>query len=361
MTTKPPLRLTKLIARFTEGPINPNRLTDLINKANREAGTNCFITRRALLKIRDQPQKVGLTYNILIALNTYFKKFGVGLQQLPILETPGVLEVLVDSPRLVFMLGAKPRPEERHTDISRWDTRSLAELMAQTSKLQVRPEFVEDVLWRSPVNPTAIKSERWYRILEDDQASVVSIGSPLAALSSEVMLARMFGVEPFETPRFKTGRQVPFFFVWRPKHARNFRSAFALTFRELQSDCPSIASKVERNQATAFVLDGTAHPVAAEGKTWTMYGIIAAQRRAAGNVWLVLSGLAGPATHAAAMMVKEITAELPWSKGQPSKVLWVPVKVQIKTGQDSSFGGDVREIVSAEFDEEPRIWPPEEK
>jgi len=54
------------------------------------------------------PHKVGLTYNILVALNTYFKKRGVGLQQLPILETRGVLEVLVDSPVWFSCLVQKP-------------------------------------------------------------------------------------------------------------------------------------------------------------------------------------------------------------------------------------------------------------
>ena len=209
MTTKPALRLSKLIAKETAGAITLNRLAELINEANRDAGTNCFVNRKTLAKIRDEPQKVGLTWNILVALNTYFKKRGQGLQQLPILETRGVLEVLIDAPRVVFMLGAKPRPQERRTDIIRWDTRSLAELLTRASKLDVHREFdIEDVLWRSPVDPGAIKSEQWYRVLEDDQASVISIGSPLAALSSEVMLARMFNVEPFTTPRFNPNSEI---------------------------------------------------------------------------------------------------------------------------------------------------------
>jgi len=360
MTTKPALRLSRLIANETSGAITLNRLADLINEANRDAGTGCSVNRKTLAKIRDQPQKVGLTLNILVALNSYFRKRGLGLQQLPILETRGVMEVLLDSPRVVFMLGAKPRPEERRTDISRWDARSLAELWTQASKLDIHREFdIQDVLWRSPVDPTAIHSERWHRILEEDQASVISIGSPLAALSSEVMLARMFGVQQFTAPRFKAGKQVPFFFVWLPKLARHFRSAFGLTWRELQADCGPIALRVKRNQAAAFILEGTPHVAPSEGKAWTMYGIIAAQRRAAGNVWLVVSGLAGPATNAAAMMVKEITAELPWAKGKPSKVLWVPVKVKIKAGESTAFSGDIREVVQAEFDGEPRIWPEE--
>jgi hypothetical protein len=295
---------------------------------------------------------------VLVALNTYYRKRGLGLQQLPILETRGVLEPLMDSSRVVFMLGAKPRPEERRNDISFWDTKSQAELLTQASRLDVQRKFdIEPVLWRMPVDPAAIHSERWHRILEEDQASVISIGSPLASLSSEVMLARMFGVEQFTMPRFRAGKQVPFFFVWLPKSIRQFCSAFTLTWRELQSEHASIATRVRRNQTSAFILEGKPHVVPAEGKAWTMYGIIAAQRRASGNVWLVISGLAGPATFAVTTMVKEISAELPWSKGKQSKVLWVPVKVKIKAGQAAPWSGDTREIVEAVFDGEPRLWP----
>ena len=361
MTAKPALRLSRLIASETgDGGMRLNRLTSLINEANQEAGTNCFVNRRMLAKIRDKPEKVGLTWNVLIALNTYFRKRGLGLQQLPILETRGVLEPLMDSSRVVFMLGAKPRPEERRNDISLWDTRSQAELLTQTSRLDVHRVFdIEPVLWRTPIEPAAMHSERWHRILEEDQASVISIGSPLASLSSEVMLARMFGVEQFKAPSFRAGKQVPFFFVWLPKSIRHFRSAFALTWRELQPEYASIASRVRRNQCAAFILEGTPHGVSSEGKAWTMHGIIAAQRRAAGNVWLVISGLTGPATYGVATMVKEISAELPWAKGKHAKVLWVPVKVKIKAGKTTPWSGDTREIVEASFDGEPRLWPEE--
>jgi hypothetical protein len=56
-------------------------------------------------------------------------------------------------------------------------------------------------------------------------------------------------------------------------------------------------------------------------------------------------------------MVKEIAAELPATKGHASNVLWMPVKVKIKAGDSGSLMGDVREVVSAEFDGEPRLWP----
>jgi hypothetical protein len=296
--------------------------------------------------------------DVMIAFDTYYRKRGLGLKQLPILETRGVLEPLMDVSRVVFMLGAKPRPEERRNDISLWDTKSQAKLLTQLSKHDGHREFeIQPVLWRMPIDPAAMHSERWHRILKEDQASVISIGSPLASLSSEVMLAKMFGVEAFTLPRFRAGKQVPFFFAWYAKAIRHFRSAFLLTPRELQAEYPALATRVQKNQASAFILEGTPHGVSAEGKAWTMHGIIAAQRRAAGNVWVVISGLTGPATYGVAKMVKEISAELPWSKGNESKVLWVPVKVKIQAGHSDPWSGDTREVVDATFDGEPRIWP----
>jgi len=360
MFTKPPLRVSRLIAKATESAMTINHLAELIEDANEEAGTGCKVTGKMLRNIRDNPQKVGLSWEILVALHTYFKQYGFSLQHMPILETRGVMEVLVDARRLVFMLGAKPRPEERRTDLSRWDTRSQSELQTQASLLGVHRKFdMEDVLWRSPVDPIAIRAESWYHALEEDQASVISIGSPLAALSSEIMLSRMFGVQPFETPHFTATRPVPFYFVWRPKLAENFHSAFGLSWREVRADHPELSKRIESNQASAFILDGKIHESPAEGHAWTMYGIIAAQRRAAGNVWLVVSGLAGPATSGTATMVKQITAELPWSSGRPSKVLWVPVRVHIRAGKPKPLDGDIREVVHSEFDGNPRIWPEE--
>jgi len=98
------------------------------------------------------------------------------------------------------------------------DDRALAELLTRASRFDRKHEFdIEDVLWRSPVDPSALKAEKWYSLLDLPQTSVISVGAPVAALSSEVMLARMFGVEPFVRPRFSTKAALPFYFVWLPR------------------------------------------------------------------------------------------------------------------------------------------------
>jgi len=357
MNGKPPLRLHSLVLLALENS-NVNHLARVINKANDDAGTRCHVNRNLLRNLRDRPGSVGLTWDHLVALHTYFKERGASLQHLPILETRGVFEALGHQQRLVFMYGAKPRPEEQRTDNSHWDTRSHVELVRQASLLGGHFKIdAQDVLWRSPVHPDAVSSEPWHRILDEDQASVISIGSPLAALSTEIMLARMFDVKPFEPPHVSTKPPLPFFFVWLHKIAADYRSAFGLTCNELRPDHPELAKRVQHNATTAVILGDTVHESPTKSHEWTMYGIIAAQRRVAGNVWMVVAGLHGPATLGTAQVVKDITDELPWSSKGPSKVLWVPVKVLVRAGKAKPTDGDVRVIVGTEMDGKPRIWP----
>jgi hypothetical protein len=359
MNAKPTLRLQELVAREVRRVGTVGRLAGLINEANAQAGSKLKVDRRTLSKIRDAPGGVSLTLDLLTALNEYFKLRGEGLHKIPILVTRGLVEPLFDAQRLVFMLGAKPRPAERRVDLARWDALALAELVGAASRLGRPHEFdIEDVLWRTPVDPEAIKAERWYSLLEMDRTSVISIGSPLAALSSEVMLARMFNVAPFERPRFSTQQPLPFYFVWLPQAARGFRSAFGLTWQELVPEFKELARGVRQGRTAAFILNGVAHAVPTEAKSWTMYGVIAAQRRASGSVWLVVSGLAGPATLAAARLVKWVDAELPFTQNQNSQVLWMPLKATIKACRPSTIAsGDLREIVDFELVGEPNFWP----
>lgn len=358
MFQNPPLRLVRLVRQALKNS-NVNHLVKEINQASRGAGANCRVSRNLLRKLDKNPEGVGLTWNHLVAFHLYFREHGCSLQHVPLLETRGVFEALGDTQRLVFLYGAKPRPAEKRTDNSHWDTGAHVELVRQVSlagkHLQIEAQHV---LWRSPVQPEGLRHETWHHLLDDDTASVISIGSPLAALSTEIMLSRMFGVPAFEAPHV-TSRTVPFYFVWLHKIAANYLSAFGLSFRDLEAE---LARRVERGDATAVRFENKTYESPTRASQWTMYGFIAAQRRAAGNIWLVVAGLHGPATYGAATMVKEITEELPWSSRGPSPILWVPVKVSVRAGKAKPTDGDIREVTGAEFDGQPRIWrSPEER
>jgi hypothetical protein len=359
MFTDPPLRVLRLVREAVKNS-NANHVLEEINQANIDVGSGYRISRSLMRGMLSNPDGVAFTRKHLVALHIYFRATqGISFQHTPILESRGIYEALGDKQRLVFMYGAKPRPEEQRTDNSRWDTRSNGELIQQFTLAGGQHKIESmDVLWSHPVDPAVIRAEPWFHVIEDDQASIVSIGSPLAALSSEVIMARMFGVTPFMPPKVTKRHQVPFFFVWLHKIAADFRSAFGLSVEDLETDHPSLSERVQSNASTAVVIGDEVRESPTLANEWTMYGIIAAQRRAAGNVWLVVAGLHGPATFGAATVVKDICEELPWPSKGKSTVLWVPVKVLVRAGQARATDGDIREVVKAELEGSPRFWTP---
>lgn len=357
MFNKPKFRLHTLVQNAVNNLGNRNRLFHEIEEANTRVGSGCTIARGALNKLNNG-EPVGLTEDNMVALHVYFSTKDSSLQHLPIFETRGVLEALSEADRLVFMYGAKGRRQEQRTDLSWWDHNSFSALQSEIALIGRRSPFENiPVLWRTPQQMNTFRTEDWYKVIDEDRASVVSIGSPLAALSSEIMLSRMFNVEPFETPHFTTTAPLPFYFAWRPQLAQNFRSAFGLTSSELALEFEDLAERNESGDSSAVIIDGEVFESPAKEDHWDIYGIIAAQRRAQGNVWMVVSGLAGPATYGTATMVKHIAEELPFSQGTPSKVIWVPVKVTVTIGEERPNDGDLRKIVGCEIDGEPRIWP----
>ena len=358
MPYQPVLYLSFLIRQACEEGKRISQLNDDINEANIGANTGCRVNRRLLQKLRTGSPTVGLTLETCIALETYFRQTGKIVHEPPLLAYPGLIATLVRVRHVHLLYGAKPRPKERRLDVSCWDLDAGAYVLTAASRACARCEFgIAHVLWNKSASLRTAQAEPWYHLLEADEDSVVSIGSPMASLSTEVMLAKMFGVAPFQTPVTEAARQLPFWYCWAPITAGKFRSAFALTAAELSTFAPDTAGRVRANQSHAFGLEGKIHEVRRNGTAWRMHGIVAAQRRANGNLWLVISGLAGPATCAAAKLVSEIQAFLPWQPRQVSRVLWVPILAQVKEGPAPHSRGDIRELEHVEFAGPPRLYP----
>jgi hypothetical protein len=358
MPSQPELYFSFLIREECDGGKTLTQLTRRINDANQKAHTHCQVNRRLLQKLRDGVPQVGVTLETSVALDTYFRSIGKVTMEIPWLVYPAAIDTLVRTPRVHFLYGAKPRPKERRIDVSCWDLDAGAHLLTAASRASARCEFaIAHVLWHNDAGLRTVQAEPWHHLLEQDQEGVVSIGSPLASLSTEVMLARMFGAVPFQTPGVEAARQLPFWYCWAPVIAGRFRSAFALTSAELQAFDPGIAARVRANQSHAFCLEGKIHEVPRTGKTWKMHGILAAQRRPAGNLWLVVAGLAGPATCAAAKLAPDLQAVLPWQEGQASSVLWAPVLAHIREGVAERSRGDIRELEEVQFVGRPRQSP----
>lgn len=117
-------------------------------------------------------------------------------------------------------------------------------------------------------------------------------------------------------------------------------------------------------------VDRTVYASRRQGWKWKDYGIIAAQRRSSGQLWLVLCGLSGPTTYAAAKVLKSLADIIPPNPfGEDSKVQWAVVKSVIeekpKTRDPPSAAepkaearipGDTRRVVVQEIVGVPKLW-----
>jgi hypothetical protein len=351
-----PLRLTTVIEREMGEVGNFHALAKRINDANVAKGIKASVEHRTLDKIVNDPDKVRLSRNQLIALDTYLSPKGEGLDDQPILEKLGILHCVANPKRkVVFLVGAKPRPRAHRCDLSPWDMRSTAKIVQELSIINphVQHEIV-DVLLCAHRSETDVRNEPWHALLDDGNHMLVSIGSPLACVASEVMLARMFKKSPFQAPT-TLDDGLPFYFIWPPKRCGRLRSCFALPGQSIPATPPGLRRAVMKNKASAFYREGKFSKVTFGGKRWDMYSIIAAQRRKLGQVWVVIAGQTGPATFAAATKLNEITESLPWTAGQDGPVLWTVVQSRIQTAPEDRQRGDDRSVMQ-EWLGTPKIW-----
>ena len=153
------------------------------------------------------------------------------------------------------------------------------------------------------------------------------------------MLAHMFDVDPFE-PAFGEHPPLPFHFVWGGETANEITCRFAYTVDDLKSMRNPAADKVaEEHSHMLLVGDETLlADQAGKGRRQTSYGVVVAQRQREGQVWIVVAGLSGASTHAAARCVKDIHSNLPPEEPgtQKSRTVWAVVKATAEREQARS-------------------------
>jgi hypothetical protein len=362
-------RLVRLINKEIRRLRSAYALAREIEQKNKEAGREVRINHRALEKIAAEKPEVFLTVDFLWSLHVYFATRSESLQIKPIFEQPGIIEQLLESGRITLLMGTKPLHAPRLRDMSVWDARAMAELLSIAGRFEAPVRYrIREALLQPGMNNRAATRQQWFNVLRADRRSVVAFGAPVANLSAEVALARMCNVPAFRSPRapFTPENRLPFYFAW-PASAivKNFSSAFALTWKELAQlglpNAAKAAKAVRDGKARVFVWDDHIELVREEADHWKMYGVIVAQRRPGGNVWVVLCGLTGPATFAAAQLLSNIRTELPWPNGDYHPVLWAPVVAEVVATESPAEGGDVRELESCRFLQRPKVWPPPPK
>ncbi len=336
--------------------LSPNGLADAINAANQAAKTGASITRYVLLRLVNNTKNVSLSYSNLVALDCYFSQQGQGLDENPIFERRGLLNCLVEKKRVTFLFAGKPSITEKHDDVSLWDTRSIAKIIQDLYQCQSGIEVeLLDVLLAN--NSSELPGMAWYERLEQTDRSIICIGSPRACLASEVMLSKMCQVDPFVRPKPAIGNieSLPFYFLWPSRLRLNIDSHFVPKLADVRQVDPKLAEEVRRNKSAAICLDGKWTSIPMQGKHWNMYGIIAAQRRSGGQIWMVIAGISGPATYAASHLIENFDDALPQA-GDDSPIMWAPMTVPVHVDSQKK-GGDNRVPGKARLIGKPRLWP----
>jgi hypothetical protein len=301
--------------------------------------------------------------------------------------TPSVLQEIAAHGTVGFVLGSQPDKEARRIDLSRWDIRSMRDLLNQLYRLgqPLQIQF-EDVIYRGHeaemFRSTAVpKNEVWFHDLESEHGpSVLCLGSPKANHCAEVMLADMLGVEPFRPWSAKAPR--PFGFVWAngDMRAEEIESCVKLDvtrdeleLRTLKGFSHDLLQRLKQWKPTpehrtpttlAIVFDGKIVEVCRDGESWDSYAIVAA-RRLGKRMHVCIAGLTGPATLGAARLLHRFEPKLELELDSPlakPAMAWTVVKVHVsfKETEDYHYRFDGRRVEKEPvFEDEVRYFLPE--
>jgi hypothetical protein len=301
---------------------------------------------------------VSLKISELKALDAYLAPLGEGLAAKPIFEQSAILAELAQSVETTFFLGSFPRGKLGRIDISHWDVRSMIEILRSLNHYGQIHIDIEEVIYRPEKKGLAqdINDETWFERLKKGRGSLVCVGSPRVNRATEVVLSEMFGVAPFQAPPVDEEPSLPFKFIW-PKDRADFVSHFSLDGSSIEGAYSVFAKEISAGNpdVMGMSVDGCVLPVNRGGEKWLTYGIIAAQRRYTGQVWLALAGLSGTSTFGAAHAAKTIVEALPRAEtGKNSAVLWAVVETAVE--KDTRLSGDKRIVTSQQIIHGPHFW-----
>jgi hypothetical protein len=308
------------------------------------------------------------------AIDSYLRPFGEGLADVPFFDADGVLRDLVAKREVVFLIANRITPDRSYTSV--WDVRAFNSIVESIDKrwpdtrVRLKEGIPISLTGDSRYVPESIPEESdCLQYFKNGNVSFCCLGAPLSSRLSEYMLAKMFGVRPF-TPPVSIETNLPFYFVWRPprNNATGFAripSHFSMTVEELRNATTLSVEKglleaITEGKAQAFVVkikDYEVRPVWLDKSLHQEYSIIVAQKLQEGEVWVVVAGLSGPGTYAAAKLLYKISIGIPDNKaGDVPRLVYSVVESTIKVKEENA-PGDAREVIKQEVLVPPQIWP----
>jgi hypothetical protein len=330
------LRMTKVLRWSMGEHANYAELERLIAKANHNDPERKMDRRK--LKALVEGQDVTLSLRELAALDKYLSLFGESLADKPLFDRPSHLGSLAAKGDVLFLLGGYPRIDEERNDVSCWDLRSMALMLRGLEKANPGLHMdIQEVLFPPP--------ESEIPQLHDKKSSLCCIGSPRACPAADVMLDAMFSQSSLA---LRGGRTPPVRFVWGAAAESASRSRFQAKPETIRTVAPDLARELAVGEAWgALQIQDKFYALRSKNQqSWSDYGVVLLQRRAHGQVWVIVAGLSGPATYACAEAVAtELKGSVAEEHSGPSPIRWDVVKATVTR---TEAVGDPRAVSSWE-------------
>jgi hypothetical protein len=359
----PRLRISQVLSELAERTSRAKLLKEI---ENANGGQKSITARKLGAIIRGNVQTVSMSD--LEAIDRFLRPLGQGLADRPLFDEDCLMRDLARTGEVTFFVPTRVVDHRDYTSV--WDVRAfgaIAENMKlrwPTTQIKLREEVNRDFS-RSP------EGRDWSQLLHGAGTSYCCLGSPLATLLAEYMLSCMFGVTPFKTAS-APDQPLPFYFVWYPPPAdeandRRIPIRFAVTADDLDatdgySVKKDLPQAIRARHAQAFIVGEKVYEVRLDQHEHKDYAVVVAQRREKGEIWVVIAGLSGPGTFAAAselVKTSQTSDELisvPESKpGEVSAPVFAVVESVVKEDSSKTFG-DNRIATDAMIVAGPEVW-----
>jgi hypothetical protein len=299
------------------------------------------VDRRKLQRIVEG-EDVCFHISELEALDDYFNNHHEGLAYVPIFVRPTLLPTLVAQKHVHLLVGA--RDVHNSLSVSHFDTNAHADIVRQLNSQSpgVAAELELVLLRATREEARAIQNETWQRTLSSEKA-VIAVASPVANHGTDLMLSQMFRCTPYEEPAPARWRPEIAFVLHDAVLARTF-SSFVEGPEQLRLLDPAKALEIGERRWALRLGDEVFLSDSEDQQNSKTYGVIVAQRRASGQIWVVAAGLHGAGTHAAALALPRAEINL-WT-GRPGEDGQVHVRVVEArvTFTTSSTGTKIRKV-----------------
>ncbi len=341
--------------------------------SNKKDGVRGVDRRKLKLIVKSDPKLV-LSMSELRALDLYLERFGDGLAYNPLFKKPEVLRSIAESGRVAFFLGSKDDSHESfQVNIAHLDFLGLSAIQRGLTGFSNHVHVdIREVRMHDDVDAAreGLKDAETLRLFQSGGPSLVSLGSSRGNQISNWMLCFMAGYKDplVDAPSIRSP-ELPFQFVWPSKGNYVLESPFHIYASDIKSENPEVASEILEQEASGFrvsgeyLIDDLSMKGNSEGAT---YAVCAAQRRPGGVIWLLVAGLTGPATYAAAKWVNKMATGLDdyQSRGR-SPVFWTILKAdwrKVPKGKREEIEIDEASVLYSDsaWDKAPVIPEPDE-